>query len=61
MARSKKSRAEELRFIAGFLNEPSDLIEAFKTNPDGGDAKLEGIDFVWGNIADYLMSSNKFH
>ena len=58
MARSKKSRAEELRFIAGFLNEPSDLIHAFKTSPDGGDAKFEGIDFVWGNIADLLSSMN---
>lgn len=58
MARSKKSRAEELRFIAGFLNAPSNLVQAFRAEPSGGNAKLEGIDFVWGNVADLLTSMN---
>jgi hypothetical protein len=55
MKRSKKSRAEELRFIAGFLFEPKALFEAFEANKYGGNSELEGIKFTWGNIKDLLL------
>ena len=56
MARSTKSRAEELRFIAGFLENPLDLYTAFEREPRGGFAELEGIEFVWGNIAELIKN-----
>jgi hypothetical protein len=51
MARSNKSRAEELKFMASFLVSPLNLFDEFEHNPLSGQVNLEGIDFEWGNIA----------
>lgn len=51
MAHSNNSRAEELKFMARFLTNPHWLLEAFEADPNGGSVTLEGINFMWGNIA----------
>ena len=55
-ARDKKSRAGELRFIAGFLDNPSGLIVELQHKANGGSTEIQGIEFVWGNIAELLLS-----
>lgn len=51
MARSNRSRAEELKFMAGLLASPLHLVGEFELNPLNGRVNLEGIEFEWGNIA----------
>ena len=58
MARSKSSRAEEIKFMAGFLTQPESLIRAIEAEPKGGGEELEGINFVWGNVTNMIPSLN---
>ena len=58
MARKNKSRAEELKVMASFLESPSHLMDEFELNPLSGRVTLEGIDFEWGNIATIAKELN---
>ena len=53
-SRAGKSRAQELEFMLGFLQNPESLITALHANPMGNGVPLEGIAFVWGDISSLL-------
>ena len=54
-SRATKSRAQELQFMLGYLDEPSMLLQALQLQPDGGSITLEGICFEWGKIGKFLQ------
>jgi hypothetical protein len=64
-SRAGKSRAQELQFMLGFLQNPDTLISAFHANPLGNGVPLEGISFAWGDISSLLphikLGDSKLH
>ena len=52
--RDTKSRAQELQFMLGYLDEPLLLLQKFTSQPDGGSITLEEIYFEWGKIEKFL-------